>query len=181
MDKCIKIKLDELEKTADQFWNITPDIGNILNMLIKIAEAKECLEVGMSNGYSAIWFLEALKSIGGHLTSIEFYENRVEMAKSNFEFCGLSDYITVLQGRALDILPTLTQTFDYIFIDANKSQYKEYFEILHPKLKQGGILVADNVFSHSEKVKDFIELISSSNYQIEYLHMGGGVLIGYKN
>lgn len=170
----------ELEKTAPDFWNITPDIGNLLNILIRVSNSKKCLELGTSNGYSGIWFTEALKAIGGHLTTIEFYENRIELAKENIGYCGLTDYITFLQGRALDVIINLDDMYDFVFVDANKAQYIDYFRVLHPKLNSGGLFVADNVFSHSEKVKDFIDEITNSNYRIEYLNFGGGVLIGYK-
>ncbi|HPT40789.1 MAG TPA: hypothetical protein PLG15_00210, partial [Candidatus Gastranaerophilaceae bacterium] len=72
--------LEELEKTSKDFWNISRQTANFLNMLIKISGTKNVLEVGTSNGYSGIWLASALKKTGGRLTTIEFYEKRIELA-----------------------------------------------------------------------------------------------------
>lgn len=173
--------LSELEKTQDEFWNIAPESGNFLNMLIKISKSKNVLEIGTSNGYSAIWLALALRETGGRLTTIEFWDKRQNVAIENFKKCGLDDIITTKLGSAMDILPQIDSEIDFAFIDANKGEYVKYFEILDKKLKVGGIIAADNITSHAEKVAPFVDMIESSpNYQVEILDLPAGMLLAYK-
>ncbi|MDD3436321.1 MAG: O-methyltransferase [Candidatus Gastranaerophilales bacterium] len=173
--------LEELEKTQKDFWNISRQTANFLNMLIKISGAKNVLEIGTSNGYSGIWLAQALKQTGGHLTTIEFYEKRIVLARENFKKCGVDDIITIKQGSACEVLEQLDEIFDFVFIDANKGEYIKYFELIDPKLKNGGIIAADNITSHAEKVAPFVEKIKSDpNYQVEILDLPTGLLLGYK-
>lgn len=173
--------LTELEKTQKDFWNISRATANFLSMLIKISNAKNVVEVGTSNGYSGIWIANALKKTGGKLTTIEFWEKRIVLAQEHFKICGVDDIITIKQGEACDVLETIEEEIDFAFIDANKSEYIKYFNIIDPKLKKGGIITADNITSHPEKVSDFVEKIQSNpNYQVEILDLPGGLLVGYK-
>lgn len=177
--------LTELEKTQTDFWNIARSSANFLNMLIKISGAKNAIEVGTSNGYSGIWLANALKKNGGHLTTIEFYEKRIVLAEKHFKICGVDDTITIKQGSACEVLESLIsdETFeiDFAFIDANKSEYVKYFDIINTRLKPGGIIAADNITSHPEKVATFVEKIKADpNYQVEILDLPAGMLIGHK-
>ncbi len=174
--------LKELEKTSKDFWNIAPETANFINMLLKISESKNVLEIGTSNGYSAIWIAYALKETGGHLTTIEFWDNRQSLAIENFKKCGVDNLITTRLGSALQILENeIKEEFDFVFIDANKGEYLKYFELIHPLLKKGGIIAADNVLSHEEKVKPFVEKIKNdSEYQVEILNLPAGLLLAYK-
>lgn len=173
--------LKELESTAENFWNVSRATANFLSMLIKISGAKNVLELGTSNGYSGIWLAEALKQNDGHLTTVEFWDNRLQIAQENFEKCNLSDLITTKLGSATEVIKMLNDEYDMIFIDANKSEYIKYFNLLHPMLKKGGIIAADNVTSHSEKVKPFIDAINDHpDYQVETLDLPAGLLLAYK-
>lgn len=173
--------LIELEKTQTDFWNISRQSANFLNMLIKISGAKNVVEVGTSNGYSGIWIAKALKETGGHLTTIEYWEKRIVLAQENFKKCEVDDIITIKQGSATEILAELDGEFDMAFIDANKSEYIKYFELIDPKLKKGGIILADNITSHPEKTADFVDAVMSNpNYQAEVLDLPAGMLMGLK-
>lgn len=182
MNKITKTLIHELEKTQTQFWNIAPETAQFISMLIKIRRPSEILEIGTSNGYSALWIADALEYNGtGHLTTIEFYEERQSVAKSYFEKTGLAHLITPLQGAALDVLKTYDKEPELVFIDANKSQYVDYFKMLEPKLKKGAVILADNVLSHKEKVRPFVESISQHpDYQSEILELPAGLLMGLK-
>jgi len=83
--------LKELEKTSTDFWNIAPETANFLNMLIKISNSKNAVEVGTSNGYSGVWLAKALKVTGGKLTTIEYYEKRIALALENFKKCEVDE------------------------------------------------------------------------------------------
>lgn len=180
-----QLLLEGLEKTQKDFWNIARSSANFLNMLIKISGAKNVVEVGTSNGYSGIWIAKALKETGGHLTTIEYYEKRINLALENFKICEVDDIITIKQGSACDVLDELCSednfSIDFAFIDANKGEYIKYFEIIDTKLKKGGIIAADNITSHPDKVATFVDKIKSSpDYQVEILDLPGGMLIAYK-
>ena len=111
-DKSLKL-LKELEKTSTDFWNISPASANFLNMLIKISNSKNVLEVGTSNGYSGIWLAKALKVTGGRLTTIEYYEKRIALALEHFKQCGVDDIITIKQGSATEVLETIEDEIDF--------------------------------------------------------------------
>ncbi|MDD3236893.1 MAG: O-methyltransferase [Candidatus Gastranaerophilales bacterium] len=182
MDTITEQTFEELEKTSKNFWNIARETGNFLNMLIKSANAKEVLEIGTSNGYSGIWIAKALKETGGHLSTIEFWDNRQSLAIENFKKCGVNDLITPLLGSALDILSNdFDKKIDFAFIDANKGEYIKYFELIDPILKSGGIIAADNVLSHETKVKPFVDAIKNNpDYQVEILNLPAGLLLARK-
>lgn len=178
--------LAELEITQKDFWNISRQTANFLNMLIKISGAKNVVEVGTSNGYSGCWIAKALKQKGGHLTTIEYYEKRIVLAQEHFKKCEVDDIITIKQGSACDVLEELCShedfEVDFAFIDANKGEYIKYFETIDKKLKSGGIITADNITSHPEKVADFVEKVKSDpRYQVEILDLPAGLLVARKS
>ncbi|MBE7705363.1 MAG: O-methyltransferase [Cyanobacteria bacterium SIG29] len=174
--------LERLEKTADEFWNVSHQTGNFISMLIKAMNAKNVLEIGTSNGYSGIWIANALKYTNGHMTTIEFWEKRQCLARENFEYCGLSDYATFKIGQACEVIKNEIQgEFDLIFIDANKGEYIQYFEAVHPLLRKGGVILADNITSHAKKVENFVQIISNhEEYQAQILDLPDGLLMAYK-
>lgn len=173
--------LEELEKTQKEFWNVARATANFLNMMVKISGAKNVVEVGTSNGYSGIWIAKALKLTGGKLTTIEFYEKRISLALAHFKKCGVDDIITTKQGSACEVLETLDEEIDFAFIDANKSEYIKYFDIINPKLKVGGIITCDNITSHSAKVAPFVQkIMADPHYQVEILDLPAGLLLAYK-
>ena len=182
MDAILEEILSELEKTQDDFWNVSRQTGNFINMLIKVMGAKKVLELGTSNGYSGLWIAEALKQTGGHLTTVEFWEKRQCLAREYFEKCSFSDIATFKIGSAYDVVKNeIHDEFDLVFIDANKQEYIRFFEAVHPLLKKGGIILADNITSHSEKVKPFVEAISNHpEYQAQILDLPDGLLMAYK-
>jgi predicted O-methyltransferase YrrM len=177
----------ELEKTQHDFWNISHQTAEFISMLIKISKPKCILEIGTSNGYSALWIADALKEVDqeinnhGHLWTIEFYEKRQCIARENIEKCGLKDYVTFLQGSAREILKELDFIPDFVFIDACKQEYIDYFNILKDKLPKGSIILADNVTSHAAKVQDFLETIDKDErFQAQVLDLPAGLLMAYK-
>ncbi|MBQ9245559.1 O-methyltransferase [bacterium] len=183
MDNNTVVTLEKLEQTSEEFWNISHQTGNFISMLIKATGAKNVLELGTSNGYSTLWIADALQSTEGHLTTIEFWEKRQCLARKTIEDCGLSDFVTFKIGQAYDIITQELQQecYDIVFIDANKQEYIKFFEAVHPILKKGGIILADNVLSHAAKVKPFIDAISNHiEYQSQVLDLPDGLLMAYK-
>lgn len=182
-DKTTQEILTELEKTQKQFWNISRVTAEFLTILIKTTNAQNAIEVGTSNGYSGIWLAKALQETGGHLTTIEFWDKRLDIAKENFKKCGVSDVITTLKGSACELLENLPDDFviDFAFIDANKSEYIKYYELIDKHLKIGGIITCDNVLSHEAKCQPFIDAINSNpNYENVVLPLPAGLSVARK-
>ena len=176
--------LKSLEETKNDFWNISKETGDFIEFLIKVSNAQNVLELGTSNGYSGLRIALALRTTGGKLTTIEYWEKRRSIAIENFKKCGVDDIITAKLGSALPVIQNELQDeiFDFIFIDANKAGYIEFFKALHPMLKVGGIIVADDILSHSEAVKPFVdEMFSREDYSSQILNLPDGVLIARKN
>lgn len=180
----------ELEKTRKEFWNIDRNTANFLNMLIKIHNSKNVLEIGTSNGYSGIWLADALRHTGGKLTTIEFWDKRRSVAMDNFKKCGLDDIIDARIGSALLILDEMRsevehgrgELFDLVFVDANKLEYIEYFHRIDPLLKSGGIIAADNTISHAKKVEPYLKaLLEHPSYQNQMLNFDAGLFLSFKN
>ena len=152
--------------------------------IMKMMNAKNALEIGTSNGYSGLWISKALKETGGHLTTIEFYEKRQSIAIENFKTCGVFDIITPIQGSACEIIRNFSNDikFDFVFIDANKKEYVEYFNLIKPHLTQKCLIIADNIISHAQKVQTFIDAIDADEeFQYEIVELPGGILIAYRH
>ena len=126
--------------------------GIFYNILLKSKNAKRILEIGMSTGYSTMWFAEALSTQKeGKIISIDQDKNKIERAKRNFDESGLCDLIEIRHGDALEVLSQINdngdseEMFDFVFIDADKERYIQYFDAVLPMVKIGGIIGADNI------------------------------------
>ena len=175
--------LAELEKTQKDFWNIPRKTGVLINTFIKMMNIQSVLEIGTSNGYSGLWIAKALKTTGGKLTTIEYYEKRQSIAIENFKKCGVFDIVRPIQGDACESIQALSEDekFDLVFIDANKREYVKYFELVKPHLTPKALIIADNIISHAEKVQTFIDAVDADDeFQYEIVEVPGGILIAYR-
>ncbi len=175
--------LKELEKTQHDFWNISRVTAEFMYNFIVDGNLQSVIEVGTSNGYSGIWLGKALEKTGGTLTTIEFYDKRLDIAKENFQKCGVADIITTKKGDAATILEHLPQDYkvDFAFVDANKRQYIDFFHLIHPHLVAGGYIACDNVISHASKVQTFLEDINKNpDYENVVLPLPAGLSLGKK-
>lgn len=118
--------------------------GKILRMISMMIRPQSILEVGTYTGYSAICLAQGLAD-GGHLHTIEVNDELVEIPRLYFEKCGLLDRITLHIGDAKDIIPQIPGNFDLVFLDAEKSEYLEYYHAIFAKVKPGGFILADNI------------------------------------
>ncbi|MFI3300841.1 MAG: class I SAM-dependent methyltransferase [Candidatus Gastranaerophilales bacterium] len=172
-----------LEKTQKEFWNISRVTAEFLSILIVEEKAKNVLEIGTSNGYSGIWLAKALEQTGGHLTSVEYYEKRIALARENFKTCGVDKLVTTLQGSACSVLENLDEDFviDIAFVDANKKEYIDYYKLIDKHLRVGGVLTCDNVLSHEKKCRPFIEAINANDrYENVVLSLPAGLSFARK-
>lgn len=134
----------EREALAAKVPIIRKEMQSFLKTLLMILKPMRVLEVGTAVGFSAILMSELIPA-DGRITTIENYEKRIPLAKDNFRRAGKEEVITLLEGDALDILPTLTEEYDFIFMDAAKGQYIHFLPQVLRLLKRGGVLLSDNV------------------------------------
>ena len=118
--------------------------GRVLSMLSKLIAPKYILEIGTYTGYSAICLAEGMQT-NGELHTIDINEELHDLQRRYFDASGYGSQIVQHTGNALDIIPTLSPTFDLVFIDADKHNYPNYLEIVLPKLTKGSVLLSDNV------------------------------------
>lgn len=123
-----------------------PDEGALLTMLVRLMKAERALEVGTFVGYGAISIARGLAP-NGRLTCLELQEKYAEMARANLKDAGVDDRVDVLVGPADETLKRLPEepTYDFVYLDADKTSYPTYYELIVPRLKPGGLLVIDNV------------------------------------
>lgn len=159
MTETLHALLDRLERTADDFWNVSAENGRFLNFLARALGARRILEVGTSNGYSTLWFADALQETGGHIDSIEFDPGRHAEARKNVAESGLGASVTLHHGDALRVLETLDGPYDLVFLDADKPQYLAYARLVLPKLRHGGLMIGDNTTSLADQMRDYLEFV----------------------
>jgi len=123
--------------------------GRLLSMLSKLMSPRRILEIGTFTGYSALCLAEGLTA-DGQLHTIELREEDAAVAQQNFNLADTKEKIILHTGNALQIIPALRETWDLVFIDADKTGYIDYYKMVLPMLRSGGLIVADNVFFHGE-------------------------------
>lgn len=118
--------------------------GKLLEMFSCMIHPLRILEIGTYTGYSAICLSRGLKS-GGRLHTIEINDELKEMSSRYFDLAGVSDKVIMHTGRAQDVVPSLDFSFDLVFIDGDKREYCEYYDLVFEKVRKGGFIIADNV------------------------------------
>jgi predicted O-methyltransferase YrrM len=124
--------------------NVAPNQGKLLMLLAQMSGARRILEIGTLGGYSTIWLARALPS-DGRLVTLEYSPKHADVARRNIERAGFAAQVEVKVGAALDTLPTLEGPFDFVFIDADKTGYPDYFGWALKLSRRGTVIVADNV------------------------------------
>ena len=118
--------------------------GRLLKMFVRMINPQNILELGTFTGYSALCLAEGLIAPDGELHTIEIDDELEDFIRSHFEASPLADHLHLHIGDARDILPTIDKTFDLVFMDANKREYSEYYNLVFPRLAPGGFIIADN-------------------------------------
>lgn len=153
---------------------ISKNIGMFYNILLKSINAKKILEVGTSVGYSGLWFADVVMSntqseSNGKIITIEREKFKIDNATQNFEEAGVGSLIKIREGEARKILREIKEEFsenyfDFIFIDADKESYIEYFDLCLPLVRKGGIIGADNILfpeRFNEMMADYLSHVKS--------------------
>ena len=163
--------------------NVPYEDGEALYRLVLQGKHKNVLEIGTSTGHSTVWLAWAAAKNGGKVTTIEIDERRHQAALANFEKTGLAPYIDARLGNAHDLVKTLPGPFDFVFSDADKDWYLQYFLDLDPKLGVGGCFTAHNVLRPmAPQVSEMIERIKGKpNYRTHIDRSSSeGILVGCK-
>ena len=171
---------------------VSKNIGMFYNILLKSINAKNILEIGMSVGYSGLWFADAVmsnKQLNGQIITIDREKFKIDSARRNFEEAGADSLIKIREGEARKILHEIKAEFnenyfDFIFIDADKESYIEYFDLCLPLVRKGGIIGADNILfpeRFNEMMADYLSHVrSKSNVQSVTIPIDNGEEITIK-
>jgi caffeoyl-CoA O-methyltransferase len=138
---------------------VSEEDGRFLRVLVASNRSKRALEIGGASGYSAIWIGMGLRETGGTLVTMEYDPERARELAENVKRAGLSDVVTVVAGDAFQHLPTVSGSFDFVFLDAWKKDYKRFLDLVLPRLNKGGLFVAHNVVNKRSEMGDFLDAI----------------------
>jgi caffeoyl-CoA O-methyltransferase len=138
---------------------VSEEDGRFLRVMIATRGAKRALEIGGASVYSAIWLGLGLRETGGRLVTIEYDPARAKELTENIRRAGLSDIVQVVSGDAFQQIPKLEGTFDFVFLDAWKKDYKRFFDLVYPRLDARGLFLAHNVVNKKNEMGDFLEAI----------------------
>ena len=141
--------------------------GRVLSMLSHMIQPKTILEIGTYTGYSAICLAEGLQK-GGELHTIDINEELESMVTKYIEKANLKNTVFNHIGNAMDIIPTLNKTYDLVFIDADKNNYCNYYDLVFDQVKTGGYIIADNVLWSGKVVEDTAKLDADTLALIAY-------------
>ena len=138
---------------------VSEEDGRFLRLIIASTNRKRALEIGGASGYSAIWMAQGLRATGGRLVTIEYDPVRAKELAENIKRAGFSDIVQVVAGDAFAEIPKLQGTFDFVFLDAWKRDYKKFFDTVYPRLDKGGLFTAHNVVNKRSEMGDFLDAI----------------------
>ncbi len=139
--------------------SVSEEDGHFLRVMAATRGAKRALEIGGASGYSAIWIGLALRETGGKLVTIESDPMRARELVVNIQRAGLAGCVQVVAGDAFLEIPRIPGTFDFVFLDAWKKDYKRFFDLVYPRLDKGGLFLAHNVVNKRSEMEDFLDAL----------------------
>ena len=182
--KELDARVEAFLKNHKREWhdmNVPFDDGKVLHDLIVGHGYKSALEIGTSTGHSTIWLAWAMSKTGGKVITIELNERRHKQALKNIEEAGLSAFVDARLGNAHDLVKQLPGPFDFVFSDADKNWYKQYFMDVHPKLKSGGCFTTHNV-TDGQADADFLDYVQNNKEYTTTIDRTSraGIMISYR-
>jgi predicted O-methyltransferase YrrM len=161
---------------------VSEEDGLFLRTMVATKGAKSILEIGAASGYSGIWLGLGARETGGQVIAIEYDPQRAKEAAANIQKAGLTDVVRVIQGDAFVEIPKLSRSFDMVFLDAWKPDYKKFFDMVYPRLDPGGVFLAHNVVNKSREMEPFLQTILNhpSLYTSIVSPSGEGMSVSYR-
>jgi caffeoyl-CoA O-methyltransferase len=161
---------------------ISEEDGRFLRVLVATRGAKSILEIGAASGYSGIWLGLGARETGGRVVAIEYDPQRAKEAAGNVRKAGVEDVVRVVHGDAFKEIPKLPGTFDLVFLDAWKPDYKKFFDMVYPRLDPGGVFVAHNVVNKKNEMEPFLRTVQThpSLFTTIVSPSGEGMSVSYK-
>ena len=138
---------------------VSEEDGRFLRLMVATRAAKSVLEIGAASGYSGIWLGLGARESGGRVVAIEYDPQRAKEAADNIRLAGLTDVVQVIHGDAFKEIPKLPGTFDFVFLDAWKPDYKKFFDMVYPRLNPGGLFTAHNVVNKKSDMEPFLATV----------------------
>jgi predicted O-methyltransferase YrrM len=158
-DPAVARLLAEIKSKDKGQLAVSEEDGRFMRLMIASSGAKRALEIGGASGYSAIWIGMGLRATGGRLVTIEYDAVRARELAENVKRAGLSDIVQVVSGDAFEQIPKLPGTFDFVFLDAWKKDYKRFFDMVYPRLDARGLFLAHNVVNKRNEMGDFLDAV----------------------
>jgi caffeoyl-CoA O-methyltransferase len=156
------------------------ETGKFLSIMASLAPSGEYLEIGTSGGYSALWLALACREQGRRLITFEILPQKASIARETFQSAEVEDIVEVIQGDAREYLDNY-RNISFCFLDAEKEMYAGCYEKVVPNMISGGILVADNVISHKDVLKDMVEhALRDQRVDSVVVPIGNGLLLSVK-
>ena len=173
--------LKDMDKSRQGMMSVPMEDGRFLRILAESMGAQRVIEIGTSQGFSAIWFCVGLRKTGGKLTTFEIDEGRAKIAQENFKRAGVDGIVTLVLGDAHEKVKDLKGEIDILFLDADKDGYVDYLNKLLPLVRPGGLVIAHNINRQQADPK-YLEAITK-NPQLESLLVSlqaGGIGVSLK-
>lgn len=165
-----------------RLWSIPRSSAELLKLFVLSRKPKTILELGTSAGYSAIWMASALKEWrGGKIYTIELAKPKIDMAREYFRKAKVEDYIIQLQGEISKVLKEWNKKIDFVFMDADKSNYLNYIKQIESHLNDGAVIIADNAIDFKHLMKDYLDYVTKSEKYHSYLiPLDNGLMVSIK-
>ena len=160
LERLEKEDADERERglpAAERSRQVARTTGQFLFALVAPQWDCEVLEIGGSRGYSTIWLAAGVRHLGGRVLSLESDPRKIRAWRQNIADAGLEDWAELLEGDARESVPAIDDVFDIVFLDAEKEEYEQLFQLARAKLEPGALVIADNVLSHAETLGTYSE------------------------
>lgn len=172
--------LRDMRQNQGRMMNVPDQDGRLLRLLAETIGAKKVVEIGTSNGVSALWLALALQKTGGKLITHEINSSVAALARKNFADAGVADLVTVVEGDAHETVSKLTGPIDLVFIDADKPGYLDYLQKTLPLLRPGGLVLAHNVNPRMADPGYLKAITTDPNLETVFYLEGGGMSVTLK-
>lgn len=176
-----------MEAIAEQgraaYLSISPTQGELLYALLRLFDARQVVEFGTSFGVSTIYLAAAVRDNGGgSVIGTELLDSKAVVARENLRQAGLDGIASVRVGDALERLRGDADAVDVLFLDGHKALYQDVFALVSPRLRAGGLVVADNIFTFPDELREYVRMVKGkAGFWTMVLPLGGGMAITVKD